>query len=168
MTTKSTKQTTADATKSFESVVAAGQDAMQSFVKAGTENYEKAFESARVRAEDMVKGYDEFTATGKDNVDAVVAASTAYTKGMEAIAGEWMNFSKTTLEQTMTNAKAVMGAKSLQEMMDLQTGFAKANFDGFVSQSAKVGEMAAKVTQDALEPINSRMTVAMGKLGASA
>lgn len=168
MTTKSTKQTSDAATKTMEGVVAAGQEAMQSFMKAGTENYEKAFESARVKAEEIVKNYDEIAVTGKDNVEAVVAASTAYTKGMEAIAGEWMAFTKAALEQNMANAKAVMSAKSVQEMMDLQTSFAKSNFDGFVSQSTKMGEMAAKVAQDAIEPINARVTVAMSKMGSAA
>ena len=168
MTTKTSKQTATDATKTIEGVVAAGQDAMQSFMKAGTEGYEKAFESARVKAEELVKGYDEFAVTGKDNVEAMVAASTAYTKGMEAIAGEWMAFAKTALELNMSNAKTVMGAKTLQEVMDLQTGFAKSNFEEFVSQSTKVGELAAKVAQDTMEPINARVTLAMGKLGSAA
>tara|TARA_R110002167_G_scaffold16681_1_gene64788 strand:+ start:619 stop:1125 length:507 start_codon:yes stop_codon:yes gene_type:complete len=168
MTTKSSKQTPIDATKTVEGVMAAGQEAMQTFVKASTEGYEKVFEGAKVKAEDFVKGYDEFAVTGKDNVEAVVAASTAYTKGMEAIAGEWMAFTKSAMEQNMTNAKAVMGAKTMQEMMDLQAGFAKSSFDGFVAQSTKVSEMAAKVAQDTLEPINARVTTAMGKMSNAA
>ena len=168
MATKTTKDATTAAAKSAEDVMAAGQEAVQAFVKAGAEGYEKAFEGARARTEEFVKGYDEYSVTGKDNVDAVVAASTAYTKGMEAIASEWMAFAKSTMEQNVTNTKAVFGAKTLQEMMDLQSNFAKANFDEFVSQSTKVGEMATKVAQDTMEPINARVTAAMGKIGTAA
>ena len=49
MTTKTTKQGTDKTVNAVEDVVAAGQEAMQSFMKAGAENYEKAFGSARVK-----------------------------------------------------------------------------------------------------------------------
>ena len=167
MTTKSTRQS-ANNGHTMEGAIAAGQDAMQTFIKASTESYEKAFESARSKAEEMVKGYDDLAAGGKDNVEAAVASGAAYTKGVETIAGEWMAFAKTSLEQNMANAKAVMGAKTVQEMFELQAGFAKNNFDEFVSQSTKVGELAAKVAQDTMEPINARVTVAMGKVASAA
>ncbi len=157
MTTKTTKQTSAPVNNTIESMMAAGQEAMRSFMTSGSGGYGKAFE-----------GYDGIAETGKDNVEAMVAASAAYTKGMETIANEMMAFTKSALEQNIANAKTVMAAKTAQEMIDLQTGFAKSSFEGFVSQSTKVGEMAAKTAQETIEPINARVTVAMSKMSKAA
>ena len=163
MTTKSTKQGTDKAANAVEDVVAAGQDAMQSFMKVGAENYEKAFGSARAKVEEAVKNFDQFALNGKDNVEAVMAASTACTKGMEAINAEMLGFARQMFDEGMTATKAMLGAKTLQEMVDLQTKFAKQNLDGFMTQSTKVGEMATKVAQDTAEPLNARMTAVMEK-----
>ena len=162
-----TKNTKTDAGKngiSLEETVAASQEAMQTFLKAGTEGYEKAFGSTRAKMEEVVKNYDQFALNGKDNVEAVMAAGNACTKGMEAINGEIMAFTKQVMENNVAAAQAVMGAKTLQEMVELQSQFAKASFDGFVSQSTKVSEMATKVAKETSEPLNQRMTTVMEKL----
>jgi phasin family protein len=163
MTTKSTKSTSTKGPFAVEDAVAASQEAIQNFLKAGTEGYEKAFGTTRAKMEEVVKNYDQFAVNGKENVDAVMAASNACTKGVEAINAEMMAFAKQAMEDNMTAAKAVMGAKTLQEMIELQTQFAKASFDGFMTQSTKVGELATKVAQETTEPLNERFTSVMEK-----
>lgn len=165
MTAKSTKQDKQmdSATKAAETIVAAGQDALRNFAKVGTEGYENAFAGMRDKAEEMVKGYDELATTGKENIEAWSAAGTAYGKGMEAISGEWMKFAKQMLDSNVQATKAILGAKSLNEVMDLQSDFARGSFDSVMAQSTKLGEMATKVAQDAVEPINTQFTATVEK-----
>jgi phasin family protein len=159
--TKATKAETATGATPMEGTVAAGQEAFQSFLKAGSEGYERAFGATRERWEQAVKNYDQFAVTGKDNVDAATAASTAYTKGIEAINAELMAFGKQLMEDNVAAAKAILAAKTLQEMADLRSQFAKANFDGLMNQPTKIGEMATKLTQDTTEPLTHRLTEIM-------
>jgi hypothetical protein len=49
--------------------------------------------------------------------------------------------------------KAALGAKSLNEALNLQSSFARRSYDGLLARSTKVGELATKVAQDAVEPI---------------
>ncbi|MDA1097672.1 MAG: phasin family protein [Proteobacteria bacterium] len=165
MNTKSTKQdkVTDGATKAAETIVAAGQETIRNFAKASTESYENAFAGMRTKAEGLVEGYDEIAASGKESIEAWSAASTAYGKGVEAIGGEWLNFAKKMLDENVQVTKAIMGAKSLNEVMDLQSEFVRGSFDGLMAQSTKVGELATKVAQDAVEPINAQFTTTVEK-----
>ncbi len=165
MTAKSTKQdkATDSATKTAETIVAAGQESLRNFAKVSTESYENAFAGMRGKAEDLVQSYDEMAINGKENIEAWSAAGTAYGKGVEAISGEWMSFTKKMLDSNVQVTKAILGAKSLNEVMDLQSDFVRGSFDGLMAQSTKVGELATKVVQDAVEPINAQFTTTVEK-----
>ena len=58
-----------------------------------------------------------------------------------------------------------MTAKTLQEFIDLQSGYAKTAFDGYVAQSTKLGEMTSKLAKDAFAPINVQVQAAVEKFG---
>ncbi len=165
MTTKNAKKDNAtdNVTKTAETMIAAGQETLRNFAKTSTEGYENAFSGMRDKAGDLVQGYDELAVSGKANMEAWSTASAAYGKGMEAIGGEWMNFAKKMLDSNVQVTKAVLGAKSLNEVMDLQSEFARGSYDGLMAQSTKVGELATKVAQDAVEPINAHFTETVEK-----
>ena len=112
-----------------------------------------------------VKGFEQFNTLGKDNMEAVVAFSTTYAKGIEAINAELMAFAKKSIEDGVTATKALMGAKTVKELVDLQSDFAKTSFDELMSKTSKLGEMYAKVAQEAFEPINARVSDTMEKFG---
>ena len=147
MTSKNTKQ--ADAAKTAEAISAAGQETLRSFAKAGTEGYEKAFGGLREKAEEMFKVYGDLADSGKQN--------------MEAISGQWMSFAKQMMDSNVQATKAILGAKSLNEAMELQTEYARGSFDGLMAQGTKVGELTTKVAQETAEPINAQFTASVEK-----
>ena len=85
-------------------------------------------------------------------------------KGFETLGKTWMSFTQETMESGAQVAKALLGAKTLREAVDLQTDFAKTSFDKFVGESTKLSEMSVKVANEAFEPINARLNVAVEKL----
>ena len=93
-----------------------------------------------------------------------VVASTTYAKGVESVSKSWAAFAQETFEASANVAKAMLGAKTLKEAVDLQTDFAKTTFDKFVAEGTKVSEASIKVTNEALEPINARVNVAVEKM----
>ena len=161
MTSKNPKQ--ADAAKTAEAISAAGQETLRSFAKASTEGYEKAFGGLREKAEEMFKSYGNLADSGKQNMEAWNDAGTAYGKGMEAISGQWMSFAKQMMNSNVQATKAILGAKSLNEAMELQTEYARGSFDGLMAQGTKVGELTTKVAQETAEPINAQFTASAEK-----
>ena len=64
-------------------------------------------------------------------------------------------------EANMAAAKKFSSAKNPQEMMDLQTEWAKTAFDGFVAEATKLQDISVKVSNQASQPINDRINKAV-------
>jgi phasin family protein len=131
----------------------------------GKTNGGKTAEAAASGFGAATKGFEQFNTLGKENIEAAVAFSTTYAKGIEAINAELMAFAKKTIEDGVTATKALMGAKTVKELVDLQSDFAKTSFDEMMSKGSKLGEMYAKVAQQAFQPINARVAETMEKFG---
>ena len=121
------------------------------------EQMEKASQTAYRFSEDAAKFQ-------KDNWEAFVAASQIAAKGAETISKAWAAFTQETMESAASTAKALIGAKTLREAVDLQQDFAKTNFDKFVAESSKLSEISVKLANEAFEPITARVNVAVEKM----
>ena len=49
----------------------------------------------------------------------------------------------------------LLGAKSLESAVQIQSDFTKQSYEGFVAQASKVSELYAKVAADALKPVTT-------------
>ncbi len=131
-------------------------------------SFDKYFGDAKSQVEkasaQTMKAYEDAAKFNKENLDAFVVASTTYAKGVESVSKSWAAFAQETFEASANVAKAMLGAKTLKEAVDLQTDFAKTTFDKFVAEGTKVSEASIKVTNEALEPINARVNVAVEKM----
>jgi phasin family protein len=130
----------------FETVVAAGTKAAETFVKATTEAFE-AF-----------KGYEAVPGFDKANVEAVVKSQAALAKGFETISARFAELAKTSVEESIAASQALMGCKTVKDMFDVQGNIARAQFGKMVSEGAAITEIGAKVASDAFAPIASQVT----------
>ncbi len=172
MTTKTKAATAKDAIKQVETIVAAGKETIETVVKTSAEATKKNYDQAVAQTKDYVvkandaffKGFDDAASFGKDNVEALVAASTVVAKGFEEVTKAWFAYNQVIAEQSVSVAQALAGCKTLREVVDLQNDFAKTSFDGLVAEGTKISELTLKVANEAFEPIKSRLTVAMDKM----
>lgn len=148
------------------------KDTIETMTTAGADfaqkGYDKMLGAAREQIEkasvNAFKSYEDLSKFQKDNFDAYVAASTVMAKGFETLGKTWMAFTQESMENGAQVAKALLGAKTLREAVDLQTDFAKTSFDKLVGESTKLSELSVKVANEAFEPINARLNVAVEKL----
>ncbi len=153
-----------DYAEAYQGVADKGQETLGAASDAAADTATNAFTFSRERVEALVKGYDDFAGYSKDTIEALISAGTVATKGVEAINAEILAYSKAALEDSIVAAKAVMAVKSVQELVELQSEFARSAMDNFMQQTTKVGELSAKLTQEAFEPINARVQAAVEKL----
>jgi phasin family protein len=156
-------------TKVAKAVEAAIPAAAQALVPAfDPKSVEQAVAYTKEKVEKMSKqvftAFDDVAGFHKENVDAFVASSTILAKGFEALSKELMAFTQGQYEQSVTTAKALMGVKSVKELVDLQTEFAKTSFDALVAEATKVSETGFKVANQAAEPITARVNATVEKL----
>ena len=155
-----------------EAAVAANKETMETVMKAGTQAATKGYEQAIAIAQEQVekaseslfKRYDEVASFGKENVDAYVLSGTLIAKGVESMGKELMSMAQSAVETNVATTKALFGAKTVREVIDLQTEFSRSAFDNFVAESAKLTEMSMNLANDAIEPIQARMNVTVEKL----
>ena len=67
-------------------------------------------------------------------------------------------------EQAAETATALLGAKTFEDVVQLNTQFARANIEGLIERSAKLSEMGVKVASEALAPLGGRVEAALHKL----
>lgn len=151
---KTTKETMEDVAVKGTEFVQKGYDQV---LGATREQLEKASASA-------FKVYEEVSKFQKDNYDAYLAASSIFAKGAENVGKAWMSLTQESLENAAQTAKALLGAKTLREAVDLQSDFAKSNFDKLVAESTKLSELSVKVANEAFAPLNARVNVAVEKM----
>ena len=116
--------------------------------------------------EKSLSALNEFNAHSKKNLEALVASTTAATKGAEAMGAQAMAYSKTAFEGNVAAAKSLAGAKSIQEIVELQTTFAKSALETYMAQVSKMSEMATASMKESMKPLNERVTATVEKFQA--
>lgn len=114
--------------------------------------------------EKSLAGLNEINAHSKKNLEAVVASVTAATKGAESLGAQYMAYSKLAMENQVAAAKALAGAKSVQEAVELQTSWAKSAMELYMAEAGKMGETVAAAVKDSMKPLNERVTATVEKL----
>jgi hypothetical protein len=100
----------------------------------------------------MVKNIEDVQKLGKDNMDAAMNSLGAMSKGLQAIAAEAADYSKKSFEQVAATAEKLVGAKSLEKAVEVQSEFVKSAYEGFVSQAVRFGELYADLAQLTYKP----------------
>jgi phasin family protein len=116
--------------------------------------------------EKTLSALNEANAHSKKNLEAVVASVTASTKGAEALGAQAMAYSKSAFDAQVSAAKSLAGAKSVQEVIELQTAFAKGALETYMAQVAKMSETVSSSVKDSMAPLNERVTALVEKLQA--
>lgn len=133
---------------------------VEQFTTAGNQAFKDAVEKS-------LAGLNEVNAYSKKNLEAVIASVTAAAKGAEALGAETIAYSKAAMENQVAAAKSLSGAKSVQEVVELQTGFAKSALEAYIAQVSKASEIVSASMKDSLKPLNERVTATVERLQAA-
>jgi phasin family protein len=95
----------------------------------------------------------------KQQIEAATAFTSTLTKGLQEMAAETSEYSKHSMTHGAETMQKLLGAKSLEAAMQIQTDFAKSAMEGFVARSTKFSEIISKIAGEAFRP----MTQAVAK-----
>jgi phasin family protein len=136
-------------------MAAKGAETMKSTVEQFTTAGNQAFKDS---IEKSLSAFTEVNVHSKKNLEAVVASLTAATKGAEALGAQAMAYSKKSLEDQVAATKSLTSARSVQEVVELQTAFARTALETYLAQVNKASETVAASVKESLQPINERVT----------
>ncbi|HUC64524.1 MAG TPA: phasin family protein [Stellaceae bacterium] len=112
----------------------------------------------------LFAGYDQLADLGRENFAAVLRANAVLSEGLEAIGKEVILYARRSFEQAAETATALLGAKTLEDVFQLNSEFAKANLERLIERSAKLSEMSVKVANEALAPLGGRVEATIHSL----
>jgi hypothetical protein len=104
----------------------------------------------------MIKNIDDMQKFGKDNVDASLKTLSAVSKSFQTIAIESADYAKKTFEEGTAVTEKLAGAKSLDKIMEVQADYLKSAYEGFVAQSAKLGQLYVDLAQEVYKPFEAQ------------
>jgi phasin family protein len=153
---KTVEQATATAKVQGEQFKAQAETAQAAGAKALREGMEKTTASIA-----------ELTAASKSNLEAVTASAAAAQKGAEALSTQALSYGKTSWENGVAAAQTISQARSIQELIELQTNFAKSAMETYLSEVTKMTETLTGSVKDSFKPINERVTATVEKFQAA-
>src|SRR5579862_6120381 len=145
-------------------MAANGAETIKSTVDQFTTAGNQAFKD---QIEKSLSALGEVNAHSKKNLEAVVASVTAATKGAEALGAQAMAYSKKAMEDHVAAAKSLTSAKSVQEVVELQTAYAKSWMDAYIAQMNKASETVSASVKESFLPINERVTAFVERVQAA-
>jgi phasin family protein len=113
---------------------------------------------------------EQISSTNKANIESLLTIANTAFASAERLAALNLNTARNLLDDTVSNAKALMGAKDIQELMNIQTSIAQPTVEKAIAYSRSVYEIASQ-TQEELTKVfeaqfaeaNKTMTSALDK-----
>jgi hypothetical protein len=100
----------------------------------------------------MLKNFEDFQKFGKDNVDTCMKQFGTVSKGWQAIATEFADYSKKTFEDGSAALEKLFGAKSVEKAIEVQSEYVKTTYEGFVAEATKLGELYTDLAKETYKP----------------
>jgi hypothetical protein len=95
---------------------------------------------------------EDFQNYSKQQLEAMTALASSVSKGFQEIAVETADYSKHAFSATGEVVEKLLGAKTFESAIQIQTDYAKSAYEGFVARQTKINEILAKVASEAVKP----------------
>ncbi|HXE86493.1 MAG TPA: phasin family protein [Hyphomicrobiaceae bacterium] len=105
----------------------------------------------------MIKNFDDFQKLGQQNVDTAMKMLGEWSKGWQAIAAEMTDYTKRSFEEGTATVEKLLSAKSVEQAVEIQTGYAKRAYDDYMHQVSKLGGLYAELAKEAYKPVEKAL-----------
>ena len=106
----------------------------------------------------MANEFEDVQNYGKEQFGAAAAATTCFAKTLQAIATETADYSKKAFEHNSAFMEKLLGAKSYDTAIQIQSEYWKTSYASFVAQATKIGELYSCLAKEALKPVETAVT----------
>jgi phasin family protein len=100
---------------------------------------------------------EEMQKFGKDRMDIAMNCFGTWTKNAQAIAVELADYTKKSAEGSAAAWEKLLGAKTLENAIAIQSAYLKSSYEDFVAEASKLGELYAGLAKEAYKPFGDVM-----------
>ncbi|GGC57416.1 phasin family protein [Chelatococcus reniformis] len=100
----------------------------------------------------MMQQFESAQKLGKDQMDAALRSFGSVSKGAQAIATELADYSKRSFEQGTATLEKLVGARSVEKAMEIQSEYIKTSYEALVAESTKLGALYSDLAKEVFKP----------------
>jgi len=104
-----------------------------------------------------IAAFDSAATNSKLNLEALADSVGAAAEGAQTLTAQAAAYTKKALEDHVAASKRLAGAKSVQEALEIQSGYAKSAMEGYLSELTRWSDCLTASMQRSLKPINDRV-----------
>lgn len=91
------------------------------------------------------------------NIESAMKVFGEWNKGMQTIAAEMTDYTKRSFEESTATFEKLLSAKSVEQAFEIQSGYAKRAYDGYMHQMSKMGTLYADLAKEAYKPVEKAL-----------
>ena len=110
----------------------------------------------------MTKDFDSIQPTGNGQLNGVTADFASFTTTLQAIFTEGADYTKKSVESRLALGEKLLGAKSFDTVIQIQTEYAKTAYADFVAEATKLGELHSELAKAAFRPAQQAIAAMQG------
>jgi len=107
----------------------------------------------------MLKNFEDFQTVSQQNADLLMKSLRDWNRTVQTASTEIMGFASRSFEEGATAFEAILAAKSIEQIVEIQTRFLKRCYEESVTESGKIGSIYATLTKDAFKPLERVMSL---------
>lgn len=97
----------------------------------------------------------QFENAGKEAMDNGLKSAAVMMQGMQAIAAETAEYSKSSFEAGSAALEKLFAAKSLEKAFEVQSAYVKDAWEAHVAEMTRIGELYADLAKEAFKPFEA-------------
>jgi hypothetical protein len=106
----------------------------------------------------MSKDFESIQQTENVQLNAVTTKLPSFGTIVESIFAEGTDYMKKSVDTRMAFVEKLLGAKSLDAVIQIQSEYAKTSYADFVAQGTKMGELYSNLAKACFKPIELTMS----------
>ena len=119
-------------------------------------NHTMANQSFDQISQTINNGLADLNEAQKESMEAFAKSCTLAAKCTETLTQSYVSFCQSAFDSCINASKALMGAKTLKEVSDIQNAYVKKAFETAVSESSKISELSVKAANDISQPLTQQ------------
>ena len=110
----------------------------------------------------MNKVVDSIQDAGNGQLNGVTTDLSSFTTILQAIFAEGADYTKKSVETRLAVVEKLLGAKSLETVIQIQSEYAKVSYAAFVAQATKMGELHSNLAKAVFKPAEQAIAAMQG------
>lgn len=133
------------------------EDAAKTVQVAAEKEATRVLDAGQATIEQVAQHAETVAAAGTRGVDVLMQGASAAAQCIQAINAETLSYTRQAVEDGVAAAQALMGIRSVREMVDIQGQYSRAAFDRFVNYSTTLNDLLLSAGKDVFRPLSGEL-----------